>query len=476
MILGVLLKTILSFGILVALTRLIPPTDFGLVAMLSLFIGFSAVLTEAGMGAALIQASSPSELDKSTLFWTQIGLGTFYGAALAFGGVGIASLFGYPILAPLAVAYGASTFVGAFVPVQRSLFAKAIMFKSIIKSQIAAEFAAGALAITLALNGAGVWALVSLAVARNAVLSLMLWFLSDWRPRLAFSLASLRRYLAFSSFTMGNTFLSEVELRVGAFFLGQEVSASATGYFHRASGLKQELAKAASGSITKVAFPTLSALQEDNSRFVSALRQALFVNFCTTAMIMWTIAAAANPLVHFVFGEPWLPMAPVLQAFCVAAGFHPCFAVLAKALRAIGLAQLVFWQFMVRAVGAILLSALFAHAGIVTLAWFLACFSIALTPIYLTAAALKLSYKMQTQVADLAPVVLAGVSLGFITFSIAELFADLPLIIRLTLLLVASPLTFLTTLIFWHSVAPVYVFSRTIENLRAFVFRSRRTD
>jgi teichuronic acid exporter len=115
-------KNVLAFGFTVVLARLLTPADFGVVAMLSLFVGIAATLAEGGLGAALIQAKLPSQADISTLFWTQLGMAAVLGLLLAASGPLLAGWFRQDLLVPLAIAYGLNLVVSAPASIHACLF------------------------------------------------------------------------------------------------------------------------------------------------------------------------------------------------------------------------------------------------------------------------------------------------------------------------------------------------------------------
>lgn len=471
---GTLLRNLMLFGIMVALARLLPPSDFGLIAMLGLFVGISAALTDSGLGAALIQAKRPTDVDKSTLFWTQLSLSIVLGGALAAAGPWLAALFEQPVLVGLAAAYGFNTVIGSLISIQRAMFAKELDFKPVTEGQVAAELISGGAAITAALFGAGVWSLYLQSLARATMISALLWYFSPWRPGLVYSFVSLQKYLGFGLYQVGCAVLSEVESRVGAFFLGQVSTPTATGYFQRSAGTTQQLAKNMRGAVARVAFPTFSALQDDHEKFLSALRQAVFINVCVSSMFMWTLAIAAEPAVGLVFGEGWLPMVPALQAFCVAAGVLPYYSLFARALRAIGRVRVVFWQYFLRAGGAALISLMMADKGFDMLAWSLTILLIALSPIYILTAVRYFGYRLGTQFRDLVPILTAGGAMYMVASASDSLVMSISAPMQLLALTLLGLTTFTIVTLVWAMATPMRIGRKSFATMRDLVRRKNK--
>lgn len=419
----------LAFSIVLA--RLLTPADFGIVAMLALFVGIATTLAEGGLGAALIQAPNPHQTDKSTLFWTQFGLAAILGSALASLGPLLAQWFEQPVLVPLAMAYGLNLLIGAPAGIQLSLFFKDLDVKAITVTSMAAQLAGGIAGVALALNGAGVWAIFGQVAVASAFTTALLWIQSSWRPSLEFSWSSLRQLGGFGATGVGIGILAEVESRIGSLTIGHFAGAADAGQYQRSSSFQLLLARLLSGVVTRVAFPAFSAIQEDRARLAKVLREAAFINFAATALVMWTIALTAEPLVCILFGPQWDPAAPVLQALCFAAGFYPVYAIFAKALRAIGQYRLVFMQQIIRAGGMCAVALTFGVYGFTVLAWAQAVFLVLLLPMGAFAVAQLIGYRIRDQLIDFGPVLLAGLLMAPAAFAIDSLVADQNVLVRL---------------------------------------------
>jgi len=449
-----LVKNLLLFAFTVALARLLTPADFGVVAMLSLFVGVASALAEGGMGAALIQSKNPTQTDVSTLFWTQLGLAVLLGSALAASGPTLGTLFHQDILAPLAIAYGVNLIVSAPASVQTSLFIKKLQFRTPTLVALGAQTIAGLTAVAAAVHGAGPWALVAQAITGSAVTTLMLWRLSPWRPSFAFSQKSLRRHAGFGIYVVGAGILGEIEQRVGSLVVGRFGGAADAGQFQRGSGTQLLLARLLSGVITRVAFPAFAAIQEDTHRLTNAVREAVFVNFAATALAMWMVALLAEPLVRLVFGAAWMPSVPVLQALCLAGGFYPIFAVFSKTLRAIGRARAVFMQHAVRAAGVSAIAYLFRDLGFTALAWAQAVFLICAMPMGSVGVARWAGYQLKSQMADLLPIVVSGVVMAIAGLTVDRVMASFDDIPRLIAVGGAAAGAYVGSLLIWILLLP----------------------
>lgn len=404
-------RNVLLLLFTVALARLLTPTDFGVVATLSLFVGIASTLAEGGLGAALIQAKDPTQQDISTLFWAQLLLAFVLAGALAAVGPSLAAIFHLPILQPLTLAFALNILLSAPASIQYSLFYKQLNIKPTTVIALSSQIIGGLVAIALALTGAGPWAVVSQTLAATIVTTIMLWLYSDWRPSFTFSMSSFRKFAGFGFSGVGIALLFEVELRVGSLVIGLFSNPASTGLYQRATSLQLIMVRLMSGVVTRIAFPTFAALRDEKLRLIRALREAAFVNFSVTALAMWCIALLARPLVYFLLGPQWMPSAPVLQALCLSAGFYPVYAIFSKALRAADHPQIVLYQHMARALSMCIVVWIFAASGFATMAWAQAALLIALLPIGCLAVARHIGYRLADQMRDMWPILASGANM-----------------------------------------------------------------
>lgn len=401
--------TLLLFTIVLA--RLLTPAEFGLVAMLSVFVGIASILVEGGLGAALVQSGNPSQTDKSTLFWAQVALGAVLGGGLALCGPVIATLLQQPSLAPMCIAFGINILISAPASIQTNLAIREMAFAAPVTIGLVAQIVAGVAAVVAALNGAGPWAIILQGMVSSAIYTGCLWFVLPWRPSFSFSVASLRRYSSFGVFTVLTGMFGELENRIGSLLIGRFMGAAETGQYQRAVGLQVLLSRLLSGIVTRVAFPAFSAIQADKPRLLNAVREASFINMALTAPAMWGIALLSEPLTLLIFGPAWASSAPVLTAACFAGGFYSIYAVGSKTLRAIGHARLAFVHQLVRAIGVFLVCALTYHHGLAVLAWAQALFLIACLLMTMVSLSRRLGYPMVAQFGDALPTVVSGAAM-----------------------------------------------------------------
>ena len=176
----------------IAIARLLTPEEYGLAALALVFASLVLVFSDLALGAALIQRKELSEVDRDTAFWVTLGSGFFF-AILGFVLAGpLASLYGDADAKPLLQVLSLGFVVYALGAPQQSLMIRDMDFRRVEMLPMIGALAGAAAGVAVAANGAGAWAIIVQYAFGALVTTIAVWLRSEWRPRFAFSVDSLR--------------------------------------------------------------------------------------------------------------------------------------------------------------------------------------------------------------------------------------------------------------------------------------------
>jgi O-antigen/teichoic acid export membrane protein len=403
-----ILKNILVFGAVIVMARLLQPSDFGVIALLGLPMAVAIGLAEGGLGAAAVQAKTLTDLECSTLFWTQLGASLVLACIMMGLGPVFAHVWQLDILIPLSIAFAINIPVAAAANLQVSLFTRRLEYRTPTVAHLLAVVASTTAGISAALLGMGVWALFLQSFSLVFVTLLVLWLKSPWRPTMSFSIAAVKKYWSFGAFTAAAAMVDDLEIRVTPMVLGGVAPPEQIGFYARASSLQQQMVRSLSRPVAGVSYPAFSRAQDNPASFLRGLRQAAFLNFTICAMFMWQIGLSADWLVPWALGDKWFGMVVPFQAFLFVAGFFPLVAVFSRATRAMGRPDLVFFQNLLRTVGVLVVALLSVQNGIGKMAWAQAFLLLSLLSVPCVLVRRIAGYRLRQQAIDLLPIVLAG--------------------------------------------------------------------
>jgi O-antigen/teichoic acid export membrane protein len=297
----------------VILARLLSPGDYGLAAMVLVFASLVLIFSDLALGSALVQRQEIDEDDRSTAFWTSMAAGalfTLLGVALA----GTAAAFyGAPEVKPLFVVFSLSFVVTAAGATQSALLTRTMDFRSLELRQMGGILVGAVAGISLAALGFGPWAIIGQQLAIATVSTVLLWTLSDWRPRFLFSMRSLRSLGSFSANVFGTRLLFYGNRNIDNLLIARFLGAAPLGVYSIAYTVMLAPFSQIAGPITEVLLPAFARLQDDPVRLGAAWIRVNRVVAAISMPALLGLVVVAPDFVHVVLGAKWAPAVPVIQ-------------------------------------------------------------------------------------------------------------------------------------------------------------------
>ena len=313
----------IQFIVMIIMANMLTPHDYGLVAMLAVFIAVSQSLVDSGFSQALIRKQDRTETDNSTVFYFNIAIGLIlYGLLFTVAPL-IADFYNEPQLTDITRIIGLSVLFNSFVVVQRALLTIQIDFKTQAKAALTAAILSGILGIWMAARGYGVWSIVAQQLTNLGTNTLLLWILSHWRPRWTYSWNSFHELFGFGSKLMVSGLIDTLYRNIYLIVIGRVFSASDLGYYTRAHQFTDFPSSNISGIIQRVTYPVLCSIQNENERLSNVYRKFLRLSAFIVFPLMMGLAAVAEPLVLTLLKEEWLFTATLLSIICFSMMWYP---------------------------------------------------------------------------------------------------------------------------------------------------------
>ena len=263
-------------------------------------------------------------------------------------------------------------FIGAFNSVQVAYASRLFLFKQLFKSNIIAALLSGFIGIGLAVGGYGVWALVSQQLSYQLFVVLTLLFLVDWKPRLLFSMESVRQTMGFGSKILGANIIDRLYHNLENIIIGKNFSSATLAFFDRGKQFPLILIDNIDGSIQSVMFPAYSKLQDNPGELRETLRKAVRMSSFVSFSAMTILFVIAPQLIGLFLGEKWMDAVPFLQFYCMICMLFPLQTANLQAFNAVGKSSLYFrLTTLKRVIGTgLLLSSIFlAKENVFVIVW-----------------------------------------------------------------------------------------------------------
>lgn len=366
----VLLRQGVQLAVTVVLARLLSPVEFGTVALMSLFTGVAMTLVDGGFTTVLIQRKDVTRDDESTVFWLNLLVGFGLGTMLALAGPSIAAFYDTPVLQPLAAVLGFNIVLNALGTVPLAMRQRMLDFRTLAKASAFATLTSGTVAVTLAAQGAGIWALAIQIVVMSACTSAALWTLTGWRPTRTFRSDSAREMFSKGGFILAANLSDVLFARAYTVFAGRYYGLREVGYYNRAEATQQMPLQLLSVIFARVALPTFSEARDDPPRLRRGARTAVRALMLVNVPVMLGLAATSSAVVAVLFGPRWAPAAGLFSILCLAGTLWPLHVVNLQLLLAQGRVKLFLWvEIVKKAVGVSMLVFGAKVAGLEGLAW-----------------------------------------------------------------------------------------------------------
>ncbi len=328
------------FLVTLVLANILTPDDFGLIGMLVVFIAVSQSLIETGFSLALIRKQDRSDVDNSTVFYfstvTSLLVYLLFYAIAPW----VASFFNEPQLTVLMRVLCVVIVINSFSVIQRALYTASVNFKTQAKATTIAAVLSGVLGIASAIKGAGVWALVIQSLSNSLFNTLLLWYYSTWRPVLVFSWKSFKELYLFGFSIMIVGVLETLYQNSYQIFIGKFFSTASLGHFTQAKTIANFPSSNLSGIISRVTYPIMSTIQDDNERLSEVYRRLARVIAFGVFPLMCGLAALSVPTIHALIGSKWHFAAILMVPLSFSFMFYPIHSINMNVLQVKGKSKL----------------------------------------------------------------------------------------------------------------------------------------
>ncbi len=404
---------VMNFIVSVILARLLEPSLYGSIALVTATTTILQVFVDSGMANSLIQKKDTDDLDYSSVFYFNLVfclilyLGLFLAAPL------IARAYHDLSLVPVMRVLGLTIVVSGVKNVQQAYVAKTMQFRRFFFATLGGTIFSAVVGIALAYLGYGVWALVFQQLLNVTVNTAILWLTVGWRPKRMFSWQRLGGLISYGWKLLISQLLDTAYLKLYQFIIGLRYSTADLAFFNKGEQFPTLIMENVNASLDSVLLPVLSSEQDDRARVRDMTSRAIKVSTYVLMPLMAGLAACAEPMIRLLLTEKWLPCVPYLQIFCVYYAVWPLHTANLNAIKAIGRSDVFLKQEILKKVleTGILLLALRHGVMAITLGMLLSGFAAVLINAWPNRR--LLGYSLLQQIRDALPAVLLSAAMFF---------------------------------------------------------------
>jgi len=316
-----IIQQILKFLFYVLLARLLEPSSFGLIGMLTIFLAVSQALIDSGLGNALIQKKDRDEKDSSTVFSFNFFMSIILYFILFFLSPIIASFYHRQLLINVFRILSFVLVINSFFLMQVIKLRIELDFKTQTQINLISTFVAGIISVFLAYYGFGVWALVYYQLLQSLIKAVL--YNMKELPIFGFYMKSFKKLFGYGSKLLAASLINNIFYNIYNVVIGKTFNATELGYYERAKKLQNMITDNVNSGIQIVSFPFMSKFQDNQTKLEFGYRKIFsllaFLNF----PLMFFLILSAKPLIIFLLSEKWSASIPFLQLLAIVGLLYP---------------------------------------------------------------------------------------------------------------------------------------------------------
>lgn len=320
-------KQFVQFGISVLLARLIMPDQFGMIAMLTVFLAVANCFISSGLGDALYRKKERTQADCSTVFWFSFIVSIIFYWILFFCAPLISDFYNMPQLTAILRVSAITIIIGTLAGIHRMFLQLELDFKTFAKFNVVGLIISGIVGVTLAYLKFEVWALVFQNLTMTIVPSILVIIKVKWHPSFIFSKASFKEFFGFGSKLLASSILDQIYSNIYSIVIGKVYKASDLAFYNRSHNLASLTSSMPTGVLQSVTFPLLVRLQDNTEAMKNAYRRIIKLSGFVVFPICLGCGAVAYPLINVLYTDVWIFSASLLSITVFSLMWYPIHAV-----------------------------------------------------------------------------------------------------------------------------------------------------
>lgn len=405
----------------IILARILLPDDYGLIALVTVFITILNVFVDSGLANALIQKKDADDLDFSSVFWFNIGWCLILYSLLFALSPLFARFYNRTELTPVLRVLGLQVVISGVKNVQQAYVSRTMQFKKFFFATLGGTIGAAVIGIWMAYHGYGVWALVAQHLFNTLVDTIILWITVKWRPKFMFSFERFKGLFSFGWKLLASALIDTTYKEIRQLVIGKIYSSSDLAFYNRGKQFPHLFVTNVNSAIDSVLLPTMSKEQDNRSRVKAMTRRAIQTSTFIMAPLMMGLAFVGEPFVHLILTEKWMPCIPYMRIFCITYMFYPIHTANLNAIKAMGRSDLFLKLEIIKKIVGFSALLLTMKISVMAMAYSLLVTSVLNQIINSWPNRKLLDYKYRDQLKDILPNILTAVFMGFCVLQLERL-------------------------------------------------------
>ncbi len=410
-----------SLIVSIVLARLLMPDEYGLIALVLVFINIVNVLVTNGLGLSLIQKKNSDDIDFSTVFYLSLFIGIVLFFLVFAAAPYLAKFYENDLLCPIVRVLGIKIILASVNSIQQAYISKYFLFQKFFFATLFGTLVSGIVGISMAYSGFGVWSLVAQYLVNSLIGTIVLFITLPWRPKLAFSMNKGKVLFSYAWKLMISGFINTTFGQLKNLIIGKIYSKADLAFYEKGNYFPQIIISNLNSAVSDVVFPFMAKKGDKAYEIKCFAKKSLRnISYIVTPCMIGLILIAKN-LITVLLTNKWINSVPYLQIMCIYWLMQPMQTINWQILKAIGRSDLCLKLEIIKK--GISLVILFMVMNISINAIIITSVALAVVSSIINAIPVKklISYSIKEQIIDIMPSFYLSLGMAVVVYSVTFL-------------------------------------------------------
>lgn len=411
---------LVSFAVSIVLARLLMPDDYGIVAIVNVFIAIAEIFVTSGFGTSLIQKKDADDIDFSSVFWCNLIFSIMLYMALFFFASIIANFYNMPLIAPVLRVFGLRLPIAAINSIQNAYVSRNMDFKKFFWATLIGTIVSAALGITMAYMGFGVWALIAQYLSNSIIDTIVLFIIIKWRPLFVFSAERVKPLISYGWKILATDLIGTIFNQLNSFIIGKKYSSIDLAYYTQGKKMPDLINSNIGSTLSAVLFPAMS-MSGDKEQIKKIRRKSLKIMEYIMFPMMFGLGAVADNIIILLMTDKWIEAVPYVRITCLAAIFGVLGTTLIQEVKAIGRSDVTLKMELIKKPIILVIAIVAMKLGVKAIAWTLVINEIVIFMFNVYPVKKYIGFDVKTYLKDAVPPFIMSAVMAMIVYMIGLL-------------------------------------------------------
>ena len=328
----------LAFQLIVqiVIARILSPSDYGIVAMMTVFISIANVFINNGFNMAVIQKKEIGNSDFPTALTINMLIGSTLYLILFLSAPAIATFYDTPELVKTLRVLALILPFGSVSSIQNAIATRLMHFRGLFICNIVGSVSSGIIGVTMAALGFGYWALIGQQLSNVIITTIALTISSSWKPRFGYNAKSAKEMFAFGSNLLAAGLINQIYNQLNSLVIGKKYTSSDLAFYTKGRMFPSYITTGIDSALQSVSLSVFSKKQDDRKALHALMTKILQANTFLSVPIIVFLFVCAEQIVTVLLTAKWLPAVPFIRLCCITFILHPISSVGGQSIAAVG--------------------------------------------------------------------------------------------------------------------------------------------